>query len=170
MLQHSGSSTIRVLKAVACVAASALVLTGCSGCNNTSAPSGGSNGGSAGSGNAVTGNTIPVGAYLSLTGDEADFGKSTQEGILVAVDQINKSGGIAGKQIALTSENDESAADKAASAVTKLITSDKVVAVLGEIASGRSLAAAPICQQNQVPMVSPSSTNVKVTQVGDYIF
>ena len=112
------------------------------------------------------GNTIPVGAYLSLTGDEASFGQQTREGVELAVDDINKGGGILGKQIDLKVENDESDAPKAASAVTKLITSDKVVAVIGEIASGRSLAAAPICQQNKIPMVSPSSTNVKVTQTG----
>jgi branched-chain amino acid transport system substrate-binding protein len=60
--------------------------------------------------------------------------------------------------------------DESATAVTKLITQDKVFAVLGEVASSRSLAMAPIAQQYQVPMVSPSSTNPKVTQVGDYIF
>ncbi|HEU4436988.1 MAG TPA: ABC transporter substrate-binding protein, partial [candidate division Zixibacteria bacterium] len=47
---------------------------------------------------------------------------------------------------------------------------DKVVAVLGEVASSRSLAGAPICQENKIPMVTPSSTNPKVTEVGDYIF
>jgi branched-chain amino acid transport system substrate-binding protein len=54
--------------------------------------------------------------------------------------------------------------------VRKLISSDGVVAMLGEVASSRSLEAAPICQQNKIPMISPSSTNPKVTQVGDYIF
>ena len=54
--------------------------------------------------------------------------------------------------------------------VTKLITSDQVVAILGEVASSRSLAAAPVAQQNGIPMISPSSTNPKVTEVGDYIF
>jgi branched-chain amino acid transport system substrate-binding protein len=113
---------------------------------------------------------IPVGAYLSLTGPEADFGKTTREGIELALDEINGSGGIHGRKIRLIVENNESDAAKAASAVTKLITNDKVVAIVGEIASGLSLAAAPICQRNRIPMVSPSSTNIKVTQVGDYIF
>ncbi len=52
----------------------------------------------------------------------------------------------------------------------KLISQDKVVAVLGEVASAKSLEAAPICQQNKIPMISPASTNPKVTEVGDYIF
>lgn len=123
-----------------------------------------------GRGNVVTGDTIPVGAYLALTGDQADFGKSSQEGIQLAVDAINGGGGINGKKVELKVENDESDPTKAASAVTKLVTSDKVVAVLGEVASSNSLAAAPICQSNHVPMISPSSTNIKVTQTGDYIF
>jgi branched-chain amino acid transport system substrate-binding protein len=54
--------------------------------------------------------------------------------------------------------------------VNKLIARDNVVAILGEVASSRSLEAAPICQQNKIPMISPSSTNAKVTETGDYIF
>ena len=158
----------RVRRSLLAIGTLALAVVVLAGCNNTNVPTGGGAGG--GSGNSVSGNTIPVGAYLSLTGDEADFGKTTLEGAELAVDQINAAGGIGGKMIDLKHENDESEAAKAASAVTKLITSDKVVAVIGEIASGRSLAAAPICQDNKIPMVSPSSTNVKVTQVGDYIF
>jgi branched-chain amino acid transport system substrate-binding protein len=53
--------------------------------------------------------------------------------------------------------------------VTKLITKDKVVAVLGEVASGNTLAAAPFAQKSGIPMISPSSTNIAVTQTGDYI-
>ena len=52
----------------------------------------------------------------------------------------------------------------------RLINQDNVLAVLGEVASSRSLAAAPICQQAGVPMISPASTNPKVTEIGDYIF
>src|SRR4029077_3134099 len=61
-------------------------------------------------------------------------------------------------------------AEDAASTITKLITQDHVIAVLGEVASSRTLAAAPIAQNYKVPMISPSSTNPKVTEVGDYIF
>jgi branched-chain amino acid transport system substrate-binding protein len=67
-------------------------------------------------------------------------------------------------------EDDQSKAEEAANAVTKLISQNQVVAVLGEVASSSSLAAAPICQANKVPMITPSSTNPAVTQKGDYIF
>ena len=89
---------------------------------------------------------------------------------MLAIEEINAAGGVLGKQIELVYEDDQSKPGEAATVVKKLITRDQVVALLGEVASSRSLAAAPICQQNQVPMISPSSTNPKVTEVGDYIF
>lgn len=115
-------------------------------------------------------NEILVGEYGSLTGSEATFGTSTNKGIKLAFEEINASGGINGKQLKLITLDDQGKAEEAAQAVTRLITQDKVVAVLGEVASSRSLAAAPIAQQYKVPMITPSSTNPKVTQIGDYIF
>jgi len=114
---------------------------------------------------------IVIGMYGSLTGDGASFGQSSREGTEMGVDEINKAGGVlGGRQFKLLIEDDQSKPDEAANAVTKLITEDKVVAVLGEVASRRSLAAAPVCQRYQVPMITPSSTNERVTEVGDYIF
>ncbi len=115
-------------------------------------------------------NEILIGAYLSLTGTTATFGTSSLKGIEMAVDKVNASGGVLGKQIKLLTEDTQSKPEEAALAVTKLITRDKVRAILGEIASSRSLAAAPICQENKIPMVTPGSTNPEVTKKGDYIF
>lgn len=113
---------------------------------------------------------ILIGEYSSLTGTAATFGTSTDKGAKLVVEEINAAGGILGKKIRLIAEDDQSKPEEAATVVTKLITRDRVKAVVGEVASSRSLAAAPICQSNGVPMVTPSSTNPKVTQVGDYIF
>jgi branched-chain amino acid transport system substrate-binding protein len=114
---------------------------------------------------------IVVGMYGSLTGDGASFGQSSREGTELAVDEINNAGGLlGGRKIKLLVEDDQSKPEEASNAVTKLVTQDKVVAVLGEVASRRSLAAAPVCQKYMIPMISPSSTNERVTQVGDYIF
>ncbi len=113
---------------------------------------------------------ILVGAYLSLTGTTATFGTSTKHGIEMAVEQTNAAGGVLGKPIHLLTEDTQSKPEEAALAVTKLISRDKVCALLGEIASSRTLAAAPIAQQNQIPMVTPGSTNPEVTKKGDYIF
>src|SRR6201999_2306943 len=116
------------------------------------------------------GGTIKIGEYASLTGKEATFGTSSHEGTLLAIEQINAAGGVLGKQLELLTEDTQSKAGEPANCVNKLIARDKVVAMLGEVASSRSLEAAPICQANQIPMISPSSTNPKVTEVGDYIF
>jgi branched-chain amino acid transport system substrate-binding protein len=113
---------------------------------------------------------ILVGEYGSFTGTEATFGQSTSKGLKMAIDEKNKAGGVKGKQIKLVSLDDQGKAEEAASAVTRLITQTGVIAVIGEVASSRSLAAAPIAQQHKIPMISPSSTNPKVTEVGDYIF
>lgn len=119
---------------------------------------------------ATTGDII-VGMYGSLTGDGASFGQSSVEGAQLAVEEINNAGGLlGGRKIRLLVEDDQSKPEDASSAVTKLITQDKVVAVLGEVASRRSLAAGPVCQKYQIPMISPASTNERVTEIGDYIF
>ena len=124
-----------------------------------------------GGGNADTGTgDILVGFYGSLTGDGASFGQSSKDGTELAVEELNAAGGVLGRRIRLLVEDDQSKPEEASNAVTKLITQDKVVAVLGEVASRRTLAAAPVAQKYQIPMITPASTNEKVTEVGDYIF
>jgi len=113
---------------------------------------------------------IKVGEFGSLTGSTATFGISSKNGIELFVDNLNAQGGIGGKKIHVLVEDDQSKPEEAATAVNKLIAQDGVVAMLGEVASSRSLAAAPICQNAAVPMISPSSTNPKVTDIGDNIF
>jgi len=113
---------------------------------------------------------IKIGFYGALTGSTATFAVAGRQGALLAADERNRSGGVLGRPIEILSEDDRGEAAEAATAVTKLITRDHVVALIGEQASSRSLAAAPIAQSYGVPMVSPTSTNVEVTRKGDYIF
>jgi branched-chain amino acid transport system substrate-binding protein len=114
---------------------------------------------------------VLVGFYGSLTGDGASFGLSSRDGAQLAVEEINAAGGVlGGRMIRLLVEDDQSRPEEASNAVTKLITQDKVIAVIGEVASRRTLAAAPVAQKFQVPMITPASTNERVTEVGDYIF
>lgn len=113
---------------------------------------------------------IMVGNFGSMTGSEATFGISTRDGIILAIEEWNKAGGLLGKQIELKAYDNQGKPEEARLSVEKLINVDNVVAVLGEVASTRSLAGAPVAQQNKVPMISPSSTNPAVTQKGDYIF
>jgi branched-chain amino acid transport system substrate-binding protein len=115
---------------------------------------------------------LVIGEYGSLTGGDATFGQSTKLGVEVALAELEseKQGRIGGLPVRVVVEDDQSQAQEAATAVQKLVNQDQAIAVLGEVASSRSLAGGPICQAAGVPMISPSSTNPKVTQVGDYIF
>lgn len=115
-------------------------------------------------------NEIVIGQVASLTGDTATFGVSADEGVRLAIDEINAGPKVLGKPIRLSTLDDSSKSDEAKTATEKLINSDHAIAIIGEIASSRSIAMAPICQDAKVPMLSPGSTNPKVTQVGDFIF
>lgn len=114
--------------------------------------------------------SIKIGHYGSLTGSEATFGQSTSNGLKLAIREFNAAGGLNGKKIELVEYDDKGDAKEAGAVVTRLVSRDHVTAVIGEVASGMSLAGAPVCQQAGVPMISPSSTNPRVTKVGDMIF
>jgi len=116
-----------------------------------------------------TGDTIKVGVYGDTTGATSSFGQSTKNGIQLAFEEINAAGGVNGKKLEMVFEDDQGTPEKAKTVISKLINQDKVVAVLGEVASSNSLAAAPVAQEAKIPMITPSSTNPKVTEVGDYI-
>ncbi len=113
---------------------------------------------------------IKVGLFASLTGKEAAFGQATRKGVELAVEELNAAGGVLGRRLELVIEDNQSKAGESATIAKKLIARDKVVALIGEVASSRSLEAAPIAQQSRVPMISPSSTNPKVTEIGNYVF
>lgn len=113
--------------------------------------------------------SIKVGVYGDLTGQTASFGKSTKNGVELAFEEINKAGGVNGKKIVMAIEDTQGQPAIAKTVVSKLINQDKVVAILGEVASTNSLAAAPVAQEAKIPMITPSSTNPKVTEVGDYV-
>src|SRR6266481_4780095 len=140
----------------------AVALVGCPPKTETAAGGGGNT--------AASGGDILIGEYGSLTGAQATFGQSTHNAIMMAIDEINANGGVNGRKIKVLTEDDQSKQEEAANAVTKLISQNGVLAVLGEVASSCSLAAAPICQSNKVPMITPSSTNPERKKKGDYIF
>ena len=115
---------------------------------------------------------IVIGVYGSLTGNDATFGQSTKEGVELAVSELAtaSAGKLGGLEVRAVNEDDRGLPEEAVTVVKKLISQDQVCTVIGEVASTRSIAAAPVCQEAGVPMISPSSTNPKVTQQGDYIF
>ena len=113
---------------------------------------------------------IKVGEYASLTGKEATFGQSSHKGIVMAFEELNAAGGVLGKKLELVSEDNQTKPGESATVVKKLLARNKVIALLGEVSSGRSLEAAPIAQAAKIPMIAPAATNPKVTETGDYIF
>jgi branched-chain amino acid transport system substrate-binding protein len=150
-LANSRSNVFRSLLSCTLLA-SAFFITGC---RTTGGPAG---------------NEIPIGEFASLTGGTATFGQSSHNGDALAIEEINAAGGVLGKQLHLITEDDQSKTEDAVAGVQKLVNSDHVAALLGEVASSRSMAGAPIAQQAHVPMISPASTNEDVTKRGDYIF
>jgi branched-chain amino acid transport system substrate-binding protein len=108
-------------------------------------------------------NVIKVGINYELSGDVATYGQSSVEGIKLAVEQINAAGGINGKQIQLVEYDNKSDSAEATTIATKLMTSDKVVAVLGPATSGNFKAEIPVAIKHKVPVISGSATAEDVT-------
>jgi branched-chain amino acid transport system substrate-binding protein len=113
---------------------------------------------------AAVGDRILLGHVGSMTGSEATFGDSTDKGIRLALEAANAKGGVKGKQVDLKTYDSQGKPEEAAVASTRLIVNDKVSILLGEVASSRSLAMAPIADANRTPMITPSSTNPRVTK------
>jgi branched-chain amino acid transport system substrate-binding protein len=113
---------------------------------------------------------IKVGQYGAFTGKEAAFGVSARKGVIMAVEELNATGGVLGRPLELVTEDNQSKQGESATIVKKFITREKVVAVLGGNASSNSLEAASVCQTAHIPMIAISSTNPRVTELGDCIF
>lgn len=115
-----------------------------------------------------------IGASFELTGNVANYGKSTLSGLKLAVDQVNKAGGVNGKQLVIVESDNKSEPAESGNSVTKLITQDKVVAVVGPATSGCVFAATPVVTSNKVPLIAPCATAPAITvdngQVKEFIF
>ncbi len=123
-----------------------------------------------GGGSGAGASEIVIGHYASMTGNTAHFGQDTDKAARLAAEQLNAAGGVLGKKIKIVTLDTRGDGAEAANAVTRLIDVEKANAILGEVASTLSLQGGPIAQRRKIPMVSPSSTNPKVTQIGDYVF
>lgn len=113
---------------------------------------------------------IQIGALLPLTGDGALYGQMAKKAIDLAVEEINTEGGINGKKLSVIYEDTQINPNLATSGATKLITVDKVPAIIGTMASNTFLPVIPIVQKNKVVIISPSATSSEITKAGDYIF
>lgn len=101
-----------------------------------------------------------IGAIFSVTGANAPLGEPEKKALLLLVDKLNKAGGVAGHQIEMVVEDDESDPAKAVAAVNKLITVDKVLAIIGGTGSGNAMAIKPIATSKKIPYISVAAGNV----------
>lgn len=113
---------------------------------------------------------IKIGWLGPLTGDVATVGEATRDAAVLAVKEINEAGGINGRQLELIVEDGGCDSKKANTAGNKMINVDKVVAIVGGMCSGETLAVSPMAEEQKVLMVSPASTAPSITEAGDYIF
>lgn len=113
---------------------------------------------------------IRIGAILPLTGESAKYGESTKRGIDLAIDKINKKGGVNHKEIAIIYEDDKGEPKSGVASINKLIDIDKVTCILGPIWSSVALAVAPIAEKNKVVLLSPAASAPALSNAGDYIF
>ncbi len=143
------------------------VLAGCSGGQNSS-------GGNSGGGDAK-GDTIKIGANLELSGEVASYGQSISEGMELAIEEINASGGVDGKKIKVVKVDNKSDNAEAASAATRLTSQENVLAIIGAATSGNTIAQAQITNDTKTILLSPSGTAPNVTEnedgsINEYVF
>jgi len=115
-------------------------------------------------------NPVRIGVVLSLTGDAANYGRRSLNGITWAVEQINAQGGINGRTIEIHVEDTRSESKDAVLAITKLITVDHITVIVGDVLSATTLAMAPIAESNHVLLFAPGASNPSLRDAGDFIF
>lgn len=106
---------------------------------------------------------IKVGANFELTGAVANYGSTTRDGLKLAIKEANDAGGINGKKITLVEADNKSDPSEAANAATKLISDDKVVAIVGPATSGAVQAESQVATENKVPIIAPCATSPEIT-------
>lgn len=156
---------LKSLGIIAAAGLAALTLTACG-----AAPGAGS----AASKGTEIGKTFKLGYDLELSGGVAAYGNAGKNGANLAVDEINKAGGIDGKQITVVSKDNKSDNAEAATVVSNLINNDKVNAVIGSMTSGAVKSMTPNITKGAVPLVTPAGTDDTLTvtngEVNEYIF
>ena len=144
----------KVMAAFCTAAIMATMFTGCGG---------GSKKSTGGSAAKADSNEIVIGAHFELTGNVANYGKSTYNGVQMAIDEINAKGGVLGKKIKLVQGDNKSEPAEAGNIATKLITKDKAVVLIGPATSGCVAASSPIATSHKVPIMAPVATAPMIT-------
>ncbi len=118
----------------------------------------------------LEGDTIKIGGIFPLSGPVAVYGIGARNGVELAIEEINASGGINGKMVELISEDDEGNPEKSVNAFTKLVTKDEVKIIIGSLTSGCTIAITDLAQAQGIILVAPAATAEAVTDAGNYVF
>mgnify|MGYP003288539826 CR=1 FL=1 len=110
---------------------------------------------------------IKIGASFELTGNVAMYGKNILSGVKMSMDEANAKGGVLGKKIVIIESDNKSEPSESGNSITKLVTQDKVVAVVGPATSGCVAAGSPITEANKIPHIAPSGTAPGLTVAND---
>ena len=149
---------------IACGILASALFTGC----------GGGDSGSSGGGDKATGDEIVIGANFELTGNHAQYGANANNGLKLAIKEANDAGGVGGKKIKIVEADAKSEAAESVNAATKLISDDKVIALIGPAVTANVIAESQVATDNMVPVIAPAATNPDVTvengKVKEFIF
>ena len=156
----------RLASMIACGILASALFTGCGGGEQGSSSGGGDK--------AAAGDEIVIGANFEMTGNHAQYGANANNGLKLAVKEVNDAGGVNGKKIKIVEADSKSEAAESVNAATKLISDDKVIAIVGPAVTANVIAESQIATDNEVPVIGPAATNPDVTvengTVKPYIF
>ncbi len=128
----------------------------------------------AGCGDEAKSDEIKIGANFEMTGNVANYGSATLDGLKLAIKEVNDAGGVNGKKITIVDADNKSEASEAVNAATKLISDDKVKVIVGPAVTANVIAESQVATDNKVPVIAPDATSPDVTvengQVKPYIF
>ena len=154
----------RLASMIACGILASALFTGC----------GGGEQASSGGDNAAAGNEIVIGSNFELTGNHAQYGANANNGLKLAIKEANDAGGVNGKMIKIVEADAKSEAAESVNAATKLISDDKVIALIGPAVTANVIAESQVATDNMIPVIGPAATNPDVTvengEVKPYIF
>ena len=156
----------RLASMIACGILASALFTGCGGGEQGSSSGGGDK--------AAAGDEIVIGANFEMTGNHAQYGANANNGLKLAVKEVNDAGGVNGKKIKIVEADSKSEAAESVNAATKLISDDKVIAIVGPAVTANVIAESQIATDNEVPVIGSAATNPDVTvengTVKPYIF
>lgn len=136
-------------KSLGMLAATALCISAFTGCDQASQQT-------------ESGNVYKIGGMGPLTGEASSYGLSVKQGAQVAIDEINAAGGVDGHQLELVFEDDQNVEEKAISAYNKVMDED-VIAILGAVTSGCSIAVSDESINDGILQITPSGSAQKCT-------